>query len=211
MESAARTNGSRLGSAAGALILAIALGGCSLWPPAPGTVKPAGVAAAEQPQLVLSANHIYRLIVGPRWADSPSRLLVVYARVQNAGDQSIAFRPEEMRLQLADGESGRVFDRARAAELLRRTNFGEAEPPTGGTRMVWSEAALDEQVLHSLIDATNLSPGQVMEGFLIVDVGRPVASLEGAALEVVGTRSGDMAPVRDTYRFVKPSVVSAAQ
>ena len=206
-------NRAKQGSAGGALILAMAFGGCSLWPAAPGAlkVKPADVVAVERPELVLSANHVYRLVVGPRWADAPSRLLVVYARVQNAGDQSIAFRPEEMRIQLTDGESGRVFDRARAAELLRRTNFGDAEPAAGGTRMVWSEVALDDQVLHSLMDATDLSPGQIVEGFLIVDVGHPVASLEGAALEVVGTRSSDMAPVRNTYRFVKASVVAAAQ
>jgi hypothetical protein len=189
--------------------------GCGLWPPGPraAKLKPVEV-PVERPSLVLSANHVYRLVVGPRWADAPSRLLVVYARLQNAGDQSILFRPEEMRLQLTDGGSGRVFDRARAVELLRRTNFGDPQPPTGEARTittVWAEAALDDQVLHSLMDATDLSPGQVVEGFLIVDAGRPIASLEGAALEVVGTRAGDMAPVRDTYRFVKPNVVATAQ
>ena len=194
--------------------------GCSLWPWESPPVTPVvvEVPTVEKPRLVVfAASPAYRLIIGPESADSPSRLLVLYARIENASDQPILVRPGEMRLHLPDETSGRVFDRARAVELIRRTSSGvpdlsyvdnPAEYIPGGLHSS-IQSRLDEQLLGSLLDVTDLSPGVAVEGFLVVDAGRPLASLEGSMLEMVGTRPGDPVPIHETYRFAQRQPVDA--
>lgn len=205
------------------LVAAALVSGCSLWPWRTSQVETVRVEVSpveEHRPVVFAASPAYRLLLGPEWADVPSRLLVLYARIENAGDQPILVRPGEMRFRLPDETSGRVFDRARAVELIRRTDCGVHDlsyvhkPPSeyfpGGLHSS-IQSRLDDQMLGSLLDVVDLSPGAAIEGFLVVDAGQPVASLDGALLELVGTRPGDSAPVHETYRFAAtlPGAVTA--
>ena len=196
------------------------LGACSLWPwgRTEAPVEPTPVIV--RPPIVFAASAAYRLVVDPGSADAPSRLQVLYARIQNAGDQAIVARSADIQFRLPDDTPGRIFDPPRVAELLRRTSSGMHDlsylqspggyHPPGGLEANL-QYGVDLQIIESLLDMIELAPGATKEGYLVVDTRKPFASLAGATLELVATRSGDGAPVRQAYRMVAPQPVAAAQ
>jgi hypothetical protein len=169
------------------------------------TVTTTGVA----PSVLVSALPTYRLIVDPILADIPSRLLVLRARIETLGDDTLAFRPSGMNLRLPDGKRARVFDRARAEALLARATLGliDLTYVQAGRRHVPGglagpvEARLKQRVKDELLEYGNVTRARAIEGYLVVDILAPRTSLDGLTLEVVATRVGDAAAARDTYQF----------
>jgi len=170
------------------------------------------------PSVSVTAIPSYRLIVSPRLADAPSRLLAVHARIETYSEQPLHFSPLGVRLRLPDGTTGRAFDRPRATEVLERADLGAADlsymaqrnarrPPGGLYERV--KGPLKNQLEQSLLGEVDFSRDQPLEGYLIVDAGRPVASLNGALLEVEATRISDALPVRDQYEFSTGSAWSS--
>ncbi len=196
---------------AGALLL-FGVAGCALPPWAKHEVEPAEeltVTTVEvAPSLFATAIPSYRLIVSPRLADAPSRLMAVHARFETYSEQPLHFSPLGVRLRLPDGTSGRAFDRPRAIEILERAELGAADlsylaqrngrRPPGGLYEA-AKSVLKNQLKQSLLGEVDFSRDRPIEGYLIVDVGRPVASLEGALLEIEATRISDAIPARGQY------------
>lgn len=172
------------------------------------------------PSVMITAVPSYRLIVEARDADSPSRLLLLYTRVETVSDDSLRFDPSQAKLVLPDGTRAGVFDRARASTLLDRTELGSWDlsytrdasrrRSSGGFPPAIARQ-LKEQVRGTLLDATELRRGQPVMGFLLVDTGVPLASLERASLEVVARRVGDAQAVREVYQFAATSTAQPSR
>lgn len=149
----------------------------------------------------------FRLLLPAPYTAPTSRLFVVRGSVKNVGDEPLAFRPETARLVLPDGSAGAVFDRARAAELIRRTEVvlldGSAAVLREPTR-----TRLKIEIIQTLLDGAYLYPGQEVQGHLVADTGVPLRSLEGIVLEVSATRQSDQKVVHDAYRFAERREVS---
>lgn len=203
----------------GALTL-LALSGCFLMS-AP-TEERITVATVEpvRPAVVISAVPSYRLIIERRAADLPSRLLLLYTRIETARDEALRFDPSQAKLVLPDGTHARVFDRARAMILLDRTELGSwdlsyvREPrrraaPGGFAPVV--AGRLKKQVRETLLDQGIVRRGQPLTGFLLVDTGVALTSLDRVALEVVTSRAGDAQPYREVYQFAATSPAQPAQ
>ncbi len=210
-----RTRGAWL--CAGLVVVGLAASGCSLPPwgrPAPEPVP--AVAVAEAPPVVtVSALLSYRLIINPALADAPSRLLVLHTRIEALDEGSFRFDPAGAQIQLPDGTIGRAFDQARALELLQRTDLGLGDLaylergggglPRGGLNAPL-KPVLTNLVRKELLGRTDFSREQPLQGYLVVDIGRPLASLQGVVLEVEAVRLSDAAPVRDRYEFASSGV-----
>ncbi len=179
------------------------------WSPAsrpPSAPAPPLAAGAE---LSVTARPAYRLAISPGGADAPSRLLVLQVRLATSDDTALSVAPEDIALTLPNGEPGRVFDQARAVEVLHRTILadadlsylqrGSAHPPGGlddGTR-----SGLVDIILGNLLSAQAFAGGQGAQGFVVVDTQVPLTSLDGASLQVVAYRLRDAAPVTAPYQF----------
>lgn len=160
--------------------------------------------------LEISALPVYRLHPDPAYLDAPSRLVVLYVRLWVNEDTVASLSLNDFALTLPNGDQGRVFDDARAAELVRRTTFSEVggdnhpaagEPhPSGGIA-----PALQPQirglVLDSLLREAVLSPHEPVSGYLVADMQQPLASLAGASLAVTLHRTSDAAPLYAVYEF----------
>ena len=198
----------------------VGAGGCA---PAAGyradvsATKPTTVTQAPKaPSIRITARPSYRLIVKPQESDAPTRLVVLYVRIKPASDGPLRFSPSNVRVSLPDGTSAAVFDHARAEVLLERLNLGVGNlayvtngsrryPPGGLGRR--SEKRFRAMVIDRLLDAAEFGAAEPLEGFLVVDMGHPLASLDGVVLEVRADRDGQ-SPLRDTYRFSQLSAVS---
>jgi hypothetical protein len=173
----------------------IALAGCSLLPGwgtkgAPDTGAPRS--PAESPVFV-TAVPSYRLLVNTTSADAPSRLIVLYTRIEARSDASVPFALSSLRLRLGNGQVARIFDPDRAAVLVRRTRLGAPDlsylHTSGGRHLPgglpsWGQEALRTQLLEHLLTGGTLRPGEAMQGYLVVDTLEPLVSLDGAVLEV---------------------------
>lgn len=105
--------------------LALAAGGCI----PRQTAQPTGgaIPQATAGDFSVVAVPVYRLVTSPALLDAPSRLMVVQVRIVSTGNSGYAFTPGDLTVKLPDGTHARIFDRARADELLRRTFLAEAD------------------------------------------------------------------------------------
>jgi hypothetical protein len=200
-------------SALGAVLVHAA--GCTLAdflsaPPAAPPPPPAPPPQVDMSSgLAVSAIPVYRLIVAPALADAPSRLLVFQLRLTTSGDAALSVSPEDLALVLANGQPGRIFDRARAVEILRRTTLGDAdlsyvwrngEHPSGGlSQSVQPE--LTDLVSNTLLSQGVFINGQTLQGYVVADTGTPLTTLEGVTLDVTAYRLRDAAPAHVAYQF----------
>lgn len=196
------------------LVAALTLPGCV--PVAPTVVSET---PTPVPTLVVTAAASYRLQLPGNSANAPSRLLVVQASVEPSEATTIAVDYREFRLTLPDGSVAQIFDPERASTLVRRTLL--AGPPVqGGFAAVPGQTTpgavptplrrrLEQDVLANVFDSGEASAGQGLHGYLVLDTGRPFASLDGAVLEVIAHRGGDSATIQGSYRFA-PSATAAA-
>lgn len=158
--------------------------------------------------MTVKAAPAFRLIVRRDLADVPSRLLVLYARIETTGNDALYLDPARLRLILPDGRRARVLDPPRAAALLRSTklarwDLGYTTKPrhTPGGLSSDLERRLRRKISGALLQATDFGPQQGVSGYFIADAGVPLRSLEDVALEIVVTRVRDASAVRNRYVF----------
>jgi hypothetical protein len=173
--------------------------------PGPG-IGPGSIASATDFSLV--ALPVYRLVASPGLLDSPSRLLAVQVRIEGSGSASYSFAPDDLSIALPDGSQARIFDSARAALLLQRALLADADmsyllrpdhlPGGLGT---FSAGALSSMVQQNLLAPGTFGPGQALQGYVIIDTGQPMMTLDGASFAVVARRIGDDAPARYAYQL----------
>jgi hypothetical protein len=173
------------------------------------SAPPATQVVDESEGLMITALPLYRLIVSPGLADSPSRLLVLQVRMTTSGDAALMVTPADLALTLPGGQPARIFDRARAIELLHRTTLGAADfsylsangaHQPGGVPIEMQSGMTDQIASNLLSDGIFIS-GQTLQGFVVVDTGAPLMSLAGASLEVTAHRLRDRVPVRTVYQL----------
>jgi hypothetical protein len=164
--------------------------------------------------LVVSAVPLYRLVANPLLLDAPSRLLVLQLRVGTVLDRPLSVTPDDVALVLANGQRGRVFDRGRAMELIRRTMLAEAdlaylqrhEGYVSGGLDESARAGLSEMIVTNLLSEGAFTNEYPAQGYVVIDTSVPLASLQGTALEVVAYRLSDSAPAQGTYQFTAAPV-----
>lgn len=189
-------------------LLCLLPAGCTWLTPPPG---PVSLPQVEVPPVVrVSATPAYRLTVEPAFADIPSRLVVLYARIETLGDERLHFNPSNVQLELPNGTTARVFDRARAAAVIERTNLAvwstdytrdrRQRYPLGGLRTE-TKRRLKTEMLGGLLNEADVTRYRPLAGYLVVDTQVPLSSLDGTTMAVVANRVGDAAPVRETYQF----------
>ncbi len=164
----------------------------------------------------MNALPVYRLITAEMLADMPSRLIVLYVRMRSNDDESASVRLDDLKLLLPSGEEGRVFDRPRAAELVRRTtladvSFSYLQDPQHlpGGLSAFDQAQRSRLVLSSLFDNAMLSRSTPLEGYVVVDTQQPLPSLTDASIGITVHRLSDAAPLRADYIFPAPQMPTA--
>jgi len=181
--------------------------------PAAAAAQPGAQAASP---ITVTALPVFRLITTPVLVDSPSRLLVIQVRLSTGSEGAYHFAPDGLVLTLPNGGRARVFDRDRALILLQRTSLAEAnlnylqqpDHPEGGVNP-YVRPQLAEMVGSQLLTYGVFGGGQVLQGYLVVDTGESLMSLDGAAIEVVAYRLSDSTPRRDTYQFATAPAATA--
>jgi hypothetical protein len=181
----------------------------------PPTAPPPGP-PVEAGGLSVSALPVYRLIANPMLIDAPSRLLVLHVRFSTNLDRAMSFTPEDTALALVGGERARVFDRGRAMELVRRTTLANADLGYVQNRHSYQPGGLDPSTLSALNELimTNLlaegafTSGPEVQGYVVIDTGTPVVSLEGATLDLWAFRLSDSQPAHGRYQF--PGIAAAS-
>ncbi len=185
-------------------VVALALGcGACTWLGG-GEVRTAPVAPEPPPAgFFVAAVPVYRLVTSEYLLDVPSRLLVLQVRLESTGSDSFSARVQDLGIVLPDGSPARVFDATRARVLLARTLLGEAdlgylqraERLPGGIS-AYSRSALADMVSANLLEEGAFGPGQPLQGYVVIDTGQALPSLDGAAFELVARRLGDDTPTR---------------
>jgi len=151
-----------------------------------------------------SATPVYRLVVEPHLAGAPSRLVVLYARIEAKEEEALFFDPATVRVALPGDVRGKVFDTPRAAVLLERTSL---VPWDAGEKMVGNLngsaiKVLKEEIQASLMNAGEFGAERTLAGYLVADTGVPLQSFDEVTLEVFATRVKDASPIRTAYKFV---------
>jgi hypothetical protein len=198
----------------GAVLLGLA--GCTTASQPPPIPQP--VVMVDTPSgLTLGAVPAYRLAASPSQADYPSRLLVLNIRLGTTLEGALNVGPENIALLLPNGEQGRVFDRARAIELLHRGTLADVSlayvkqdggyPPGGLSDDV--RLQLTDTVASRLFADSVFIAGQTLEGFIVVDTGVPFASLNGGSLQVTAYRLRDATPAQAVYPFAAVPAATA--
>jgi hypothetical protein len=151
---------------------------------------------------------LYRLVPNQGEIDTPSRLLVLQLRLEGGGDSGYAFSTQDLAIVFADGSRARVFDRARAFELLRRTIIAEADlsylrrrPYVPGGIAPPARQPVAERVAGRLLGDGMFDAANPLQGFVIVDTGAARTSMDGAVVEVLAHRLSDSAPSRVAYQL----------
>jgi len=178
-----------------------------------GTSRPGEIPTGD---FTVRALPVYRLVSSPMLVDAPSRLLVVSLRLEGTGDASYAVTAGDLHVLMPDGTSARVFDRPRALELLRRAIIAEADMSyllrpghhPGGISE-FARSAVADMVAGNLLDAGAFAPGRPLQGYVVIDTGVALMSIEGTSFEVVARRLGDDAPARYAYHLQPATVVEA--
>jgi hypothetical protein len=203
---------------AGLLILGVLVGGGCGWAPwrrDHGAVERVTVTTADVEHAVrLRVAPSYRLLPSPALVSAATRLFVLHANLENVSGEILDFEPGRARLVLPDGTEGRVFDRSRAAELVRRTALALPGPEAGGDSRAGGPDILREPVLsrlrieivRSLLGPESLDPREILEGYVVIDTERPLSSLGGVMLEILATRVRDETVVREAYEFAQREV-----
>ncbi len=185
--------------------LALTAAGCIV---RPGTApRPTGTPSAATDFTVVAVP-VYRLVTSQGMLDAPSRILVVQVRIESTGQASYVFAPDDLTIALPDGTHARIFDHARADKLLRRTLIAEADmnyllrpdhlPGGVGT---YSASALAAMVETNLLSDGTFAPGQPLQGYVVIDTGQALMSLDGASFEVIARRQGDDLLARYAYQL----------
>ncbi|MEO8601272.1 MAG: hypothetical protein ABI629_01715 [bacterium] len=169
-------------------------------------VIPTSAAATD---FTAHALPIYRLVTNEALIDTPSRLLVLQVRLEAASDAGYSFAAQDLVIVLPDGTKARIFDRARAFELLRRTtiaeaDFGYLQRPgyVPGGIAPYSRQPLVDMVGSRLLSDGIFDAANPLQGYVIVDTGAARTTLDGATVEVVAHRMTDSAPTRVAYQLV---------
>jgi hypothetical protein len=177
-------------------------------PAAPATAAGAPPAAATVSAFTAVAVPRYRLVAAPALLDAPSRLVVVQLRMEATGDQRYTVSAGDVTIALPDGTHARIFDRARAGELLRRAILADADMAyrqrpdhVPGGIDAYSSAAFSEMVRNNLLGEGTVSSGQPVQGYVVIDTGQALTSLDGTSFEVIARRVGDYAPARYAYQY----------
>ena len=200
-----------LGLAVAAVFSLATVGGCVARPGSgsadSATAHPAGFGSGTD-QFTLVALPTYRLVASQGLLDSPSRLLAVQVRLEGTGSASYAFTPDDLTIALPDGTQARIFDHPRATLLLQRALVADADmsyllrpehqPGGFGT---FSAEALSSMVQQHLLGPGTFGPGQPLQGYVVIDTGQPMMTLDGAAFAVVAHRIGDDLPARYAYQL----------
>jgi hypothetical protein len=187
----------------------LSIGGCPLLrgtPPPPTAPPPAPVDASG---LSISALPVYRLVADPALLDAPSRLLVLHVRLETTDERPSTVWPENSLLTLPGGQHGRVFDRGRAMELLRRTTLADAnlaylqrvEGYQPGGFDVWSREQLVDMIMANLLSEGALTKATGVRGYVVADVHTPMSSLHGATLDYWAYPLDDSQPAHARYAF----------
>lgn len=186
---------------------ACSLAGCIPRDTAAQRPQPGVIPAATGEEFSAVAVPVYRLVTNPVMLDAPSRLLVVQLRVMSTGSNSYTFTPGDLTVALPDGTHARIFDTARSDQLLRRTYLAEADMsyllrpdhvPGGVTS--YSSSSLASMIAGNLLTEGIVAPGQPLQGYIVIDTGQAMLSLEGTTFEVIARRAGDYAPARYAYQ-----------
>jgi hypothetical protein len=170
---------------------------------------PAGPAAgATASEFTAVAVPVYRLVATRAQLDAPSRLLVVQLRIMSTGAHSYTVGPGDLTVALPDGTHARIFDSARADQLLRRTYLADADLSyllrpghVPGGVAAYSSGALAQMVESNLLREGIVTPEQPLQGYIVIDTGEAMSSIEGASFEVIARRVGDYAPARYAYQL----------
>ena len=199
----------RAGIAAGAMLVAAA--GCTLpdffHPKQPTPVVPPTPQGMVSNDFTVSALVAYRLAISPALADLPSRLLVVQLRLSGSQVGVLSLTGDDVQLVLPNGEPGRVFDRGRALELLRRTTLADGDlsyVQRGGPPGGLDDAArlqMTEMIQSNLLIEGVFTADQPIQGFVVVDTGTALSSLDGVSFDVIAYRLRDSAAAHGAYRF----------
>lgn len=170
-------------------------------PPGPGAI-------AQATDFTLVALPVYRLVASPGLLDSPSRLLAVQVRLEAVDGASYAVAPDDLSIALPDGTQARIFDRPRATQLLQRALIADADmsyllrpdhlPGGLGT---FAASALSSMLQENLLGPGTFGAGQPLQGYVVIDTGQPMMSLDGASFSVVAHRVGDDLPTRYAFQL----------
>src|SRR5215468_3694848 len=206
--SAAMQRRMRAGVAAGAVLACVA--GCAdfFHRRQPPVTPPPPAPVIGWDDFRVSAHPAYRLVAIPWLADAPSRLLILQVWLAAKGSGALSVSLDDMQLVLANGEQGRIFDRMRANELLRRTTLAEADlsylqhggHPTGGLDEA-AQSQLTDMIGSNLLTEGVFTADVPLQGFLVVDTGTPLSTLDGVVIQVIAYRLSDGVGARGSYRF----------
>jgi len=191
--------------------------GCSLFPWPPRKPEPAPP-QIERPAVLVKAVLAYRLVVDKKLEDTPSRLVILHARIGPKGADKLHFNPANLHLILPDGTKGRVFDKTRAAILMDRTDVAmwnlkytlEPGHQPGGILPEF-RAKVKAKIRERLMAETEIPPGRSVKGYIVADTTYPLESFENVSLEVVATRVGDALRIRGSYDFAAQRIEPPSQ
>lgn len=148
-----------------------------------------------------------RLLVTAGEDQNGSRLLALWVRIENTGNEPLAFNPENVVLTFADRSATVPFDRERANLLIERLDVAPTEEAAAEYVDEWALARragqqpiLKRQLRDDLL-AERLLGTEVVEGYLLFDTKQRTSSLDGALLEILLVRDSDQTMQRQVYHF----------
>lgn len=157
----------------------------------------------------------HRILVGSADPGLTSRLIILYVRIESTADEVFWMRPADITVVQADGTTGIGLDRERALALLERRDLLiiDADPaaraPGGWDRTKEAQDSLRSTIRDELLKESEVQHGNSVRGYLIVDMRREQATLDGATLHLGLTRLVDGAPMRQLHRFDTTPVATA--
>jgi hypothetical protein len=196
------------------LLLALATAAGCLRRPVSAT-GPGAPGHPDAAPITVTALSAYRLVTNRVVIDSPSRLLVIQLRLAADDAATYEFTTDDLVLHLPNGGEARVFDRARAVQLLRRTTLAEADlrylqqpdhAPGGMSDYVRPQ--MTDMVEANLLNKGTFDGGTALQGYVVVDTGESFLTLDGGAIEATAHRLGDGATARTAYQFAAVPVTS---
>jgi hypothetical protein len=183
--------------------------------------QPSAAPATSQAASTISTHAlpVFRLVTSEVLIDAPSRLLVLQVRLEGGGDAAAyAFALQDLTVTLPDGTQARVFDRARAIELLRRTTIADADfgyllrdGHAPGGIAEYSRAQISDMVAGRLLSNGVFGAGQALQGYAVVDIGTARMSLDGTVVDVIANRVDDFAPARASFQLTSAPTAGAAR
>jgi hypothetical protein len=172
-------------------------------PPQQTVDPPERYTAPPRPDITVTAELVFRIIVSPDAVDAPSRLLAIRLRIKSAHPRTIIFRPHWARFVLPDGTLLFAYDRPRATELMALTRLAPADPAESQTTLRREQRNnLSAEVSEQLLTQVQVEPGGTIEGYVVVDTLRPLAELAGAGVEIILTEeAGSPDPAQALHVF----------